>query len=109
MALHKHLLVGWRFDPRSGSVIGDDDDGDDIVIFRSRRDSRSAQFTALNRETEEAAMRIGAEAPALLAAAREFCRKVDAGEAKSKKTYTAFAAILKRIDTDKPPSGETQP
>jgi len=98
MALHKHHLVDWRFDLRSGSVIGKDSDGDDVVILKSRFDSRQSQYTALNRETEAEAMRIAAEAPALLAAAVEFCRKVDAGEARSVKSYAAFAKIIERLD-----------
>ena len=92
------IFAGWRFDERSGSVLGPtDSDGDDLVIFKARNDSRGSTYSVLSASEERRALQLAAAAPALLAAAVEFCRKVDAGEARSTKSYAAFAAAIEKF------------
>ena len=81
------IFAGWRFDERSGSVLGPtDSDGDD-----------GSTYSVLSASEERRALQLAAAAPALLAAAVEFCRKVDAGEARSTKSYAAFAAAIEKF------------
>lgn len=69
--MNKHL-TGWRFDERSGSVVGPlDDDGDDLVIFKARGDSRGHTYSVLSRSEERQAMVLAAAAPDLVAAVQE--------------------------------------
>lgn len=47
-------------------------------------------------EVEKSDAALIAAAPELLAACQEFCRKVDAGEAKSKRSYEQMAAAIEK-------------
>lgn len=94
--------------------IGDQDEGFDgvpfIEIYAGEEGTSSFEpicrvepgmddaetFTLDERHTARA--RLICAAPDLLAAAKEFVRKVDAGEAKSTKSYAAFKAAISRAE-----------
>ena len=63
-----------------------------VVRAEAERDAAVAANAALMVRENEAR----AEADLLMAEAVEFCRRVDAGEIRSKRTYAAFAAIIEK-------------
>lgn len=66
------LFVGWHFDERSGSVLGaQDTDGDDLVIFKARCDSRGHTYSVLSRSEERRALQMAAAAPDLYEALQD--------------------------------------
>jgi hypothetical protein len=69
-------------------------DGKSVLArdLEEQRDAAVQANAALMVRVEEAR----AEADVLMAEAVEFCRRVDAGEIRSKRTYAAFAAIIEK-------------
>jgi hypothetical protein len=73
------------------------------IICQARDPEALDQLTlARHREAKtdpwEANARLIAAAPCMAAEMRKFCERVEAGEIRSKRTYTAFKALLARIE-----------
>ena len=64
----------------------------EVLRLAAERDAAVAANAAMMVRENEAR----AEADLLMAGAVEFCRRVDAGEIRSKRTYAAFAAIIEK-------------
>lgn len=66
------------------------------AVFEGKSCVALCDTDVASKAENEARARLFAAAPDLLAACQEFCRKVDAGEARSTKSYQQMSAAIEK-------------
>ena len=100
MAQDKHTPGPWRVvidddgNPLSGRPSVEASDELDCAIVHSDGFIQEYWRSARGDKEIHANARLIAAAPDMLEALQEFCRRVEAGEIRSKRTYAAFKALI---------------